>query len=460
MSARPMLATPSAEVPIGAARSAMMAAINREYALLMLGNRPVVLHEITDANGEPDFEIRSVAGFHDWMKPRKIFERDKTLSASREWIGSEDRRQYDGLVFDPSGNASPNYYNIWRGFSVEPADADTQVSCKLFLDHLYENVCDGNDSLFSWIVEWFARIVQYPADKTGTALVLRGGQGVGKTIVGRHMGSLYAPHYELVADSQRVVGRFNSHLKRCILLHLDEATWGGDHAAAGKLKDLVTGEWHYIEYKGHEPARLRNYIRLLVTGNNNWLVPAGMDERRFAVLDVAEHKRQDHSYFRAIDDEMNNGGREALLRYLLSVELGRIPSDIPRTAALAEQQINSLPREEAWWLEVLRRGVLPGDFAGNGQTPCQAMHQAYIAHMTQLGNASRITNSQLGQALSRMVPDLKKAHPRRAHAGGRAAQVWMYAFPPLAECRKAFAKLVGELFASDDESERWEADTP
>src|SRR5665213_2263829 len=110
MSARPMLATPSAEVPIGAARSAMMAAINREYALLMLGNRPVVLHEITDANGEPDFEIRSVAGFHDWMKPRKIFERDKTLSASREWIGSEDRRQYDGLVFDPSGNASPNYY--------------------------------------------------------------------------------------------------------------------------------------------------------------------------------------------------------------------------------------------------------------------------------------------------------------------------------------------------------------
>jgi hypothetical protein len=46
-------------------------------------------------------------------------------------------------------------------------------------------------------------------------------------------------------------------------LHADEAFWAGDHAAEGKLKDLVTGHDHFIEYKGKEPVRVQNFVRLL-----------------------------------------------------------------------------------------------------------------------------------------------------------------------------------------------------
>jgi hypothetical protein len=62
---------------------------------------------------------------------------------------------------------------------------------------------------------------------------------------------------------------------RGLLLYADEGFWAGDHAAEGKIKDLVTGDFHFVEFKGKEPVKIRNYVRVLVTGNPNWLVPAG-----------------------------------------------------------------------------------------------------------------------------------------------------------------------------------------
>jgi hypothetical protein len=58
---------------------------------------------------------------------------------------------------------------------------------------------------------------------------------------------------------------------------------------------------------------------------------------------------------------MNNGGREALLHYLLNFDLTKVNlRTIPDTAALTEQKIESLSVNQQWWLDVLKRGELPG----------------------------------------------------------------------------------------------------
>jgi hypothetical protein len=210
------------------------------------------------------------------------------------------------------------------------------------------------------VIGWFADLVQHPGEKCGTALALRGRQGVGKTIVGKIVGSLLGEHYVAVSDPRYVTGRFNSHLVSALLLHADEGFWAGDHAAEGKIKDLVTGDFHFVEFKGREPIKIRNYVRLLVTGNPAWLVPAGMEERRFAVLDVGEDRMQDHRYFAAIEKQMAAGGRAALLDYLLKFDLSRVNlRQIPRTAALLDQKIASLSPEMSWLLDFLRAGQLP-----------------------------------------------------------------------------------------------------
>jgi hypothetical protein len=370
---------------------------------------------------------------------------------------------YEGLTFAP-GRETPRWYNLWRGFPVVPdPDPAPATRCARFLDHVAVNLCRGDQRLYEWVVGWFAHLVQRPGEKIGTALVLQGGQGTGKTIVGRAIGSLLGPHYRLVSDAQRVTGRFNSHLANCLLLQLDEATWGGDHAAAGRLKDLVTGADTLIEYKGKEPIRVRNYVRLLFTSNNHWVVPAGLDERRFAVLRVGDDARQHAGYFGAITEELNAGGRAALLAYLLAYDLADVPlRQVPTTDALVDQQIASLPSLAQWWLDVLTRGALPGDADGTGRTRTDTLYQAYVDHAKTAGASRRSIETEVGRYLAQHIPGLERDRTLVHQPGAAAARVRLFAFPPLSACRRAFAEQMGTHTGGltwDDPAADWAPDS-
>jgi Family of unknown function (DUF5906) len=267
---------------------------------------------------------------------------EKFIPLAKHWLQHPQRRQYEGLVFSPKRDR-PRYYNLWKGFAVKPRSGD----CMKFITHVFENICRNDEALFDWVICWLADIVQHPDKKSGTSLALRGKMGIGKTKFGQVFGSLLGSHYVSVSDPRYVTGQFNSHLVSCLLLHADEGFWAGDKRAEGKLKDLVTGAKHFIEYKGKEAVRVDNYVRLLVSGNPDWIVPAGFDERRFAVLDVGDAHMEDYPYFAAIDTEMDNGGREALLDLLPDIDLSSINlRKIPKTAALLEQKLASLSAEQ------------------------------------------------------------------------------------------------------------------
>lgn len=82
----------------------------------------------------------------------------------------------------------------------------------------------------------------------------------------------------------------------------------GEHEAA--FGDYTPGRHAWLLHDVHaleRPVPCRGALGL-------WDVPADVDERRFQVLDVGEDRAQDSAYFQAIRDEMDNGGREALLQ--------------------------------------------------------------------------------------------------------------------------------------------------
>jgi hypothetical protein len=127
------------------------------------------------------------------------------------------------------------------------------------------------------------------------------------------------------------------------------------------------------EFKGIDIVRVDNHVRLLVTGNADWLVAAGREERRFAVLDVSDARMQDIPYFAALEKQMNEGGREALLDYLLNFDLSRVNLRvIPKTMALLEQKIVSLNPEQSWLFDLLRSGRLPWGEDGGDRRQCKA----------------------------------------------------------------------------------------
>jgi hypothetical protein len=436
-------------------------AVNEEYAVVLAGGKACVLKE----HGTT-FELMSVGSFNNWLANKMYRYQNaegKTVSIplAKYWIAHPLRRQFQRIVFAP-GQSDESVYNLWNGFAIEPREGD----CSLFLDHVKENICQRSDTLYQWVIGWCADIVQHPDRKIGTSLAIRGKQGTGKTIFGKIIGSLFGDHYVSVADPRYITGRFNSHLISCLLLHADEGFWAGDHAAEGKLKDLVTGEDHHIELKGIEAFKVKNYVRLLVTGNPRWIVPAGLEERRFPVLDIGDAHREDHQYFAAIQSQMDNGGREALLYYLLHFDTTSVNlRSIPKTDALLEQKISSMSAEQLWWFGILSNGRLPPQKSGRRLIGKQFLFDHYINQSRQIGVSRRSSEIMVGRFLNKTVPDLQTkrrvwfiVRDRDEEGDGRGGAGFegdAYLFPDLSKCRGAFQDMVNQDI-DWDELEDWQ----
>ncbi len=70
----------------------------------------------------------------------------------------------------------------------------------------------------------------------------------------------------------------------------------------------MTAETQMIESKGVDPIRLKNFVRLLITSNNDWVIPAGKDERRFGVIDVGDGCAQNAGYFAELHQHLTTEG--------------------------------------------------------------------------------------------------------------------------------------------------------
>jgi len=425
-----------------------VAKVNENYALVLVGDKTVILKQGVSSEGRPDFCLMTTSSFEQWFGNRFVERpgQKKPVPLGRYWLSHPQRRQYEGIVFAP-GRDVQGFFNLWRGFAVEPRPGD----CSLFLAHLKENVCRGDDALFTWVVGWIAAIFQRPDRKDGVSLVIRGKEGTGKTKIGEVIGWLLGDHYVAISDPRYITGRFNSHLAACLLLHADEAFWAGDHAAEGRLKDLITGTHHLIEFKGREPVRVNNFIRLFVTGNPEWVAPVSMDGRRFAVFEIGENHKEDTAYFAAIDDEMDHGGREALLYHLLNYDLRQVDlRHIPKTAALLDQKMASMLPHQGWLLDVLNSGRLPRGCGVPGECPAAYFFDHYVDHANKAGARRRAIETQIGTFLQRAVPGLRKRQGSYINSQGGAERGSIYEFPDLDTCRKAFASLFQQEFPWGD----------
>ncbi|TYO60787.1 hypothetical protein FXV83_41960 [Bradyrhizobium hipponense] len=362
------------------------------------------------------------------------------MTWARAWHSHPDRRQYDGVEFWPNpegAKGTPNYLNFWRGFDVIPSPSG---SCTIFRDHLLTNVCDGAPELFKYVFGWMAHIVQKPRERLGTAIVLRGRRGTGKSKVGEVLGSLFSSHYFQVDDARYITGQFNAHMASCLLLQADEAVWAGDKAAEGRLKGLITSEMQMIESKGVDPIRLRNFVRVIMSSNEGWVVPAGMDERRFVVLDVNPRCAQDRAYFADMDDELNKGGRGRLLHDLLTFDLDQVDLwHLPQTQALLEQKIRSLDTIDDFWFNRLHEG---GEWPQ--QIACDLLYAEYLKAASQVGVGRKRGAAEFGKRLAKLVPDLRRFRPAIEVDPGVVKRVWSYDMPSLDECRAAFDDLLGQ----------------
>jgi len=336
--------------------------LNKKYASCLLSGKFRVLREHhNEAMGFNSVEFIDKHSFADFYANRKCFVYDskggkrkaKLIKTWMEWGG---RRSYDSVVFAPDNKMSPTSYNLFRGFEVTPKHGDWSLLHR----HVKEGLCDGNEQHYRYLMTWLARIIQDPGGKRpGVAVVLRGGKGVGKGTLANCFGKLFGESYVPVSSSKGLTGDFNMHLAKALLVFADEAVWGGDKQAEGRLKALITEPALDFEPKGIDKMTMKSHINLIMASNEDWAVPASEDERRFFVLDIEKKPYMTHDFFAKLYAQMENGGYEAMMHDLLQWDCSAVNlRDVPQTEGLIRQKLETIGPVMEFWFNMLDRGYL------------------------------------------------------------------------------------------------------
>lgn len=377
------------------------------------------------------------------------------IGLGKWWLENPEHRSYRTMVFSP-GREVTNAYNLWRGFAYDPRKGD----CSLYLEHIRRNICNGDEQLYDYVIGWMARVVQQPGTTGQTALVLRGERGTGKGVFAKNFLALFGRHGLQVTHLKHFLGNFNAHLRDCVLLYADEAFFAGDKAHESMLQSLVTEETMMFEPKGVDAELGPNYTHLIMSSNNDWVVPAGPNERRYVCCDVSDAKQQDESFFKAISEQMDNGGREALLDFLLTYDLSNYSvRTIPKNKALAHQRELTLDTFQEWWLNRLKEGTQTGRLdVWQDRVPFEDIVRDYVDTMKMFNVARRGNHTALSRFLHKAVPSLRQSRPKLTsrkydgdgHEVSVVRQVTCYEFPSLEDSRASFEKAIGSTITWPD----------
>lgn len=420
--------------------------LNSKYAVIgNLGGRCLVVEEVYDEamsrhrlvkQSFTDFQNR----YRNQFEVIEVGDKPKRVPVGKWWLDHPQRRQYDRLVFQP-GRDPEGAYNLWRGFGCNALPGSAHES---FLKHLHETVCQGVDHHYQYLVGWLARAVQHPDQPGHTAIVMRGRQGTGKSFFAKHFGRLFGRHFLHVSNASHLVGNFNGHLRDAIVVFGDEAFYAGDKRHESVLKTLITEESLVIETKGVDAEASPNYCHLILASNSNWVVPVGAGDRRYFVIDVSEKYARDVKHFGGIARDLEGGGYENLLHYLMHYDLSEFNVQaIPATDAKADHLREGEEREDPW-------GHLVGEIAETGEIPWPTKASTSTGEIVFNGNWTL-------RYLREAYPTLKRGTltagivgnnlKKFGFEGGRKVNpgnITCMAFPSLADLRAAVARYRGE----------------
>lgn len=436
------------EVLANVGKPDLVARMNERFCAVLNGGRFLVYMEDEDDVFDPPRRVwtklsrEAFLHFHEDERVQ-VGVGKREASVAEVWLASPRRRKYRGIVMDPESRHGSDKLNLWRGWSVEPKAGDWSL-----MRELIERVlCSGDKASSDYVVRWIAFMFQRPGTSPETAIAFRGKEGTGKGTLGRALMAIAGAHGLTVSSPAQFAGRFNAHLRNVAFLFADEAFWPGHKEAEGVLKQLVTEPVIAYEGKGADIVTGRNLVHLMMASNNDWVVPAGLDARRFAVFDVSDERRNEKAFFAALNHQMTKGGLAAMLHDLLALDLtGWHPSrGIPQTQALAEQKALSLDPASKWWMEVLDRGTLPvGDkpafrWEAGAVTLDPAARAELVEDYDRFLKANRVFSVKASHKT--LVSTGKALGLETVRVKGGKDRAWV--LPPLDEARRLFEERLG-----------------
>lgn len=277
---------------------------------------------------------------------------------SQEFFDSPRTTCYLDVEVNPSGT-SKDTLNLWVPPNIQPKPGKSN----LIRDFLEKIICGGNKKHYNYLMRYIAHALQCPCDKPGVMIILLGGQGVGKGTLGRIIQAIWGSMYLQVHQIKSIIGDFNSILERSFIVWLDEVFFDGNRSATDSLKSLVTEKLIHVNEKFQPARQVRSFHRFFGASNADFYKTTDRDDRRDFVLRVSDARKGDHKYWKALNDEIENGGVEALVHLFMKADLSTFDvRNKPHTNELMRQKLKSLGAIEEWWhASLAKREILDGE---------------------------------------------------------------------------------------------------
>lgn len=224
----------------------------------------------------------------------------------------------DQVGFDPSCKDPDVLLNTWKGWPMKPAAG----SCNILLD-LIGYLCgkeENGSEVYEWLLNWMAWPLQNPGAKMGSAVIMHGPQGTGKTTIFKVLCQIYG-QYSMVVDQDAIEDKFNSDWgeNRLFILAEEIVSRMEMWHVKNKLKNLVTGDTIRINPKGLVAYSQKNHLNIVYLSNENQPLPLENDDRRHLV--VYTPPALSESFYDELNAELENGGVEAFYDFMLRRDL-------------------------------------------------------------------------------------------------------------------------------------------
>ena len=336
--------------------------LNGQYAYTIVGGNPRIAKFSKGTDGFDDVELIKVESLKHLLANRSLNltldGKFKKVSVMDIWLKDINRGTYaNGLGFWPPGTiAQENAINLWTQWGAIPIAGDWPH----IKYHLEQIICSGNREHYEYLLNWIAHLLQHPSEKPGVAITLLGGEGTGKGALMELLRNLVGKrHSILLSQNRQLIGQFNAHLQDKLLVTADEAFFAGDPSSRGALKSLLTEPEFVVERKGVDITYgVASYHRFIFASNEDWVVHASSDSRRFFVLQVSDAKAQNHQYFKPLFDAIRGKEAQAFMGAMLNLNLEKTNiRQAPKTDALDEQRLRSLGLIEEYFLHLLSNSI-------------------------------------------------------------------------------------------------------
>jgi hypothetical protein len=327
------------------------------------------------------------------------------LKASQIWDlqPSTERNTVDGYIFKPYplGHTVERY--VWEDgvrklntappspWDMSPIGYDGQPEVMPFIA-LLERLCQAN---WEWMAKFLAHCAQHPDERGPHIVIFKDAGETGKSRLFETLDSVFGRYSGPIGDS--LTSSFNAALEHLVIAWWsDPVIHGGfDRDLESALKNFSGDSKISINHKGGAKYVVKNYGRLLIATNKDWIVPVSSNERRYTVFGGAEPMTKDWAgdYMRWLTD----GGVEQIRRYLTEMSLDgfSIHDNGPRTEQRVEMERLSAPplarfihseeymHKDVWAVDDIRR-----EYAE--QTGKRLSNETIGRQLTQLGAVTKI----------------------------------------------------------------------